>query len=351
MKEILAEIERWQEEGERVVVATVIASRRSAPRPVGSSLAISESGKLCGSVSGGCVEGDVYEQSREVLETGKPKLLSYGISDDEAWSVGLPCGGEIDVFVERLLIDRLLRAAARGWPRPSSSRSSRGSGSARSCSSSRTARRLGDGPPELAAHADELIRGARNRTLELDGLQGLRRGLRAAAAPARLRRRRHRRGALPRREAARLDDDRRRRAREVRDRRADPERGRAARRVAGRGVRAGRARPLDGGRRPHSRRQVRRARARRRRSRATPSTSARSAPGETRRRSASGCARRASADEDARADRGPVRARPRRRLRRGDGALDPGGGARGAERPQPAARCSESKQRIHVEAS
>ena len=102
MKEILAEIERWQEAGEQVVVATVIATRRSAPRPIGSSLAISESGKLCGSVSGGCVEGDVYEQAREVLADGKPKLLSYGISDDEAWSVGLPCGGEIDVFVERL---------------------------------------------------------------------------------------------------------------------------------------------------------------------------------------------------------------------------------------------------------
>jgi xanthine dehydrogenase accessory factor len=102
MKEILPEIERWQEDGEQVVVATVIATRRSAPRPVGSSLAVSETGKLCGSVSGGCVEGDVYEQAREVLADGKPKLLSYGISDDQAWSVGLPCGGEIDVFVERL---------------------------------------------------------------------------------------------------------------------------------------------------------------------------------------------------------------------------------------------------------
>jgi xanthine dehydrogenase accessory factor len=102
VKEILAEIERWQEGGEQVAVATVIATRRSAPRPVGSSLAISESGKLCGSVSGGCVEGDVYEQAREVLADGRPKLLSYGITDDEAWNVGLPCGGEIDVFVERL---------------------------------------------------------------------------------------------------------------------------------------------------------------------------------------------------------------------------------------------------------
>jgi len=72
VQEILSEIEQWQQAGERVVVATVIGSRRSAPRPVGSSLAISESGSLCGSVSGGCVEGDVFEQSREVLETGAP---------------------------------------------------------------------------------------------------------------------------------------------------------------------------------------------------------------------------------------------------------------------------------------
>ena len=102
MKEILGEVEKWRENGEKVVVATVIATRRSAPRPVGASLAVSESGKMCGSVSGGCVESDVYENAREVMETGEPKLLSYGIADEEAWSVGLPCGGEIDVFVERV---------------------------------------------------------------------------------------------------------------------------------------------------------------------------------------------------------------------------------------------------------
>ena len=102
MKEILEEVERWREGGEKVVVATVVATRRSAPRPVGASLAVSESGKMCGSVSGGCVESDVYENAREVLQTGEPKLLSYGIGDEEAWSVGLPCGGEIDVFVERV---------------------------------------------------------------------------------------------------------------------------------------------------------------------------------------------------------------------------------------------------------
>ena len=102
MKEILPEVQRWQQEGEKVVLATVVASRRSAPRPIGSSLAISESGKMCGSVSGGCVESDVFENAREVFESGEPRLVSYGFTDDEAWSVGLPCGGEIDVFLERL---------------------------------------------------------------------------------------------------------------------------------------------------------------------------------------------------------------------------------------------------------
>ena len=102
MKEIVEEVERWREQGEKVVVATVVATRRSAPRPVGTSLAVSESGQMCGSVSGGCVESDVYQNAREVLETGEPKLLSYGIEDEEAWEVGLPCGGEIDVFLERV---------------------------------------------------------------------------------------------------------------------------------------------------------------------------------------------------------------------------------------------------------
>ena len=102
MKEILDEVERWQAAGEKVVVATVVATRRSAPRPVGTSLAVSESGKICGSVSGGCVESDVFESAMEVMASGEPKLLHYGITDDMAWSVGLPCGGEIDVFVERV---------------------------------------------------------------------------------------------------------------------------------------------------------------------------------------------------------------------------------------------------------
>jgi xanthine dehydrogenase accessory factor len=102
VKEILPEVERWLESGDDAVVATVVATRRSAPRPIGSSFAVSSSGAICGSVSGGCVESDVYEKAQEVLETGEPQLVSYGISDDQAWSVGLPCGGEIDVFLEKV---------------------------------------------------------------------------------------------------------------------------------------------------------------------------------------------------------------------------------------------------------
>lgn len=100
MKDVLQDIERWRARGEKVAVATVVATRRSAPRPVGSKLAVSESGEIAGSVSGGCVESDVCDAARRVIESGQPQLLSYGIADDEAWEVGLPCGGEIDVFVE-----------------------------------------------------------------------------------------------------------------------------------------------------------------------------------------------------------------------------------------------------------
>jgi xanthine/CO dehydrogenase XdhC/CoxF family maturation factor len=100
VKEILSEVEAWRDAGERVVVATVVGTRRSAPRPIGTSLAVSESGKMCGSVSGGCVESDVFDKAMAVMQDGEPRLLHYGITDEMAWDVGLPCGGEIDVFVE-----------------------------------------------------------------------------------------------------------------------------------------------------------------------------------------------------------------------------------------------------------
>ena len=114
MKEIAPDLERWRARGdERVALATVVATRGSSPRPIGSKLAISEQGELAGSVSGGCVENEVYEEARAVLEGGPPKLLSYGISDEQAWSVGLPCGGEIDVFVEEATLGELRDVAQR----------------------------------------------------------------------------------------------------------------------------------------------------------------------------------------------------------------------------------------------
>ena len=115
MRELLPDIDRWRARGERFALATVVATRRSAPRPVGSKLAVSETGEMAGSVSGGCVENEVYGSAREVLAGAPPQLLSYGISDDLALSVGLPCGGEIDVFVnepEAALLDELLPLVA-----------------------------------------------------------------------------------------------------------------------------------------------------------------------------------------------------------------------------------------------
>jgi xanthine dehydrogenase accessory factor len=101
VRELAETIERWRARRERVALATVVATRRSAPRPVGSKLAVSERGELFGSVSGGCVESEVALVAADVIADGTPRLLSYGIEDELAWSVGLPCGGEIDVFVER----------------------------------------------------------------------------------------------------------------------------------------------------------------------------------------------------------------------------------------------------------
>ncbi len=108
MKEIADDLRRWRARGDaQVAVATVVATRGSAPRPIGSKLAISEQGELAGSVSGGCVENEVYEEARGVLDGAPAKLLSYGISDEQAWTVGLPCGGEIDVFVEQASLSDL----------------------------------------------------------------------------------------------------------------------------------------------------------------------------------------------------------------------------------------------------
>src|ERR1700758_1908464 len=101
MDEVLAKAEEWRAAGEEVAIATVVATRRSAPRPLGSKLAVTRSGRLYGSGSGGCGQARVAARAKPILAGAEPTIVSYGIADDEAWSVGLPCGGEIDVFVER----------------------------------------------------------------------------------------------------------------------------------------------------------------------------------------------------------------------------------------------------------
>ena len=100
MDDVLAKAEEWRATGEEVAIATVVATRRSAPRPLGSKLAVTRSGRMFGSVSGGCVEADVAERCQAVLDGEVASVVSYGIEDELAWTVGLPCGGEIDVFLE-----------------------------------------------------------------------------------------------------------------------------------------------------------------------------------------------------------------------------------------------------------
>ena len=105
MRDILAEVERWRAAGEPVALATVVQAWGSAPRAAGAKMAVSGGGEIAGSVSGGCVENAVIEAAGAVLATGRPRLLHFGVSDETAWSVGLACGGTIDVFVETLRPD------------------------------------------------------------------------------------------------------------------------------------------------------------------------------------------------------------------------------------------------------
>jgi xanthine/CO dehydrogenase XdhC/CoxF family maturation factor len=99
---VLDQAARWLKDGRQVALATVIETWGSAPQPVGSQLAIDADGNFIGSVSGGCVEGAVVTEAIDVLGTGKPKVLAFGVADETAWKVGLACGGKIRVYVEPL---------------------------------------------------------------------------------------------------------------------------------------------------------------------------------------------------------------------------------------------------------
>ncbi len=102
MREVLDDLMKWWEAGDTVGVGTVVATFQSAPRPAGASMLVGPTGEAVGSVSGGCVEGAVYDLSQSVVESGDPVLQRYGVSDDDAFAVGLTCGGILDVYVEKV---------------------------------------------------------------------------------------------------------------------------------------------------------------------------------------------------------------------------------------------------------
>jgi xanthine dehydrogenase accessory factor len=101
-EDILGLAAAWAGSGEKVALATVVETWGSSPRPPGSRLAVTASGRIAGSVSGGCIEGAVADVAQQVMASGTPQLLDFGISDERAWEVGLACGGKLKVFVERL---------------------------------------------------------------------------------------------------------------------------------------------------------------------------------------------------------------------------------------------------------
>ena len=100
--DILKAAEDWRKSGREVALATVVQTWGSAPRPVGANLVIDADGNFLGSVSGGCVEGAVVAEALDVIESGKPKMLEFGVADETAWQVGQSCGGTIRVFVEKV---------------------------------------------------------------------------------------------------------------------------------------------------------------------------------------------------------------------------------------------------------
>ena len=101
-EDVLGTAAAWLAEGEKVAIATVTETWGSSPRPAGSQMAVTASGRMAGSVSGGCIEGAVAEAAQKSMATGAPQLLDFGVTNERAWEVGLACGGKLKVFVEAL---------------------------------------------------------------------------------------------------------------------------------------------------------------------------------------------------------------------------------------------------------
>jgi len=100
MRELLSELNEWTRSGEDIAIATVVETWGSSPRPLGSKMLVTRSGKMAGSVSNGCIEGTVFEEAQKVLKSGQPKIAAFGVADDVAFEVGLACGGHIEVFIQ-----------------------------------------------------------------------------------------------------------------------------------------------------------------------------------------------------------------------------------------------------------
>ncbi|HZS85047.1 MAG TPA: XdhC family protein [Stellaceae bacterium] len=101
-QQIVKQVEDWRAAGKGVALATVVTTWGSSPRPVGSKLAVAEGGAFVGSVSGGCIEGAVVQEALDAIRDGKPRLLDFGVTNEQAWEVGLACGGKVQVYVERV---------------------------------------------------------------------------------------------------------------------------------------------------------------------------------------------------------------------------------------------------------
>ena len=100
--DVLQQLANWRDDGLKIAVATVVSTWGSSPRPVGSQLGVNDKGEMVGSVSGGCIEGAVVKEALEIMDGEPPKLLDFGISNEQAWEVGLACGGKLEVYIEAI---------------------------------------------------------------------------------------------------------------------------------------------------------------------------------------------------------------------------------------------------------